>query len=77
MAGRMNAAFSEGLRNKVAEAKERGMLASKVDRAFSGDISSLKRNAKTIYKGEGRLLRSRAPRRTPHRVVEQGENASR
>jgi len=53
------------------------MLASKVDRAFSGDISSLKRNAKTIYKGEGRLLRSRAPRRTPHRVVEQGENASR
>ena len=44
------------------------MLASKVDRAFSGDISSLKRNAKTIYKGEGRLLRRRgalAPKQSP------------
>jgi hypothetical protein len=49
------------------------MPARKVDRAFGGGISSLKRNAKTIYKAEGRLLRSRAPRRTPHRGVEQGE----
>ena len=77
MAGWMNVTFSEGLRNKVAEAKERGMPARKVDRSFGGDFSSLKRNAKTIYKAEGYLLRSRAPRRTPHRVVEQGEKASR
>jgi hypothetical protein len=73
----MNVTFSEGLRNKVAEAKERYMPARKVDRAFGGDISSLKRNVKTICKAEGRLLRSRAPRRTPHRGVEQGEKASR
>ena len=77
MAGRMTAAYSEGLRNKVAEAKERGIPARKVDHAFGGNISSLKRNAKTIYKAEGRLLRSRAPRRTLHRGVEQGEKASR
>jgi hypothetical protein len=77
VAGWMNVTFSEGLRNKVAEAKEPGMPARKIDRAFGGDISSLKRNAKTIYKAEGRLLRSRAPRRTPHRGVEQGEKASR
>jgi len=73
----MNAAYSEGLRNKVAEAKERWMPARKVDRAFGGDISSLKRNAKTVHKAEGPLLRRRAPRRTPHRVVEQVEKASR
>jgi len=49
----MNAAYSEGLRNKVAEAKERWMLARKVNRAFTGTFppSSATRRRSTKQRG--------------------------
>jgi hypothetical protein len=78
VAGRINAAYSEGLRNKVAEPKERGMPARRSTAPSVGTFPpSIKRNAKMGHKAEGCLLRRRAPRRTPHREVEQGEKASR
>ena len=57
-------AYSEDLRKKMVEAKERGMPTVEVARAFGVGISSVKRYAKTVREG-GSLRPKRSPGRPP------------
>ena len=57
-------AYSEDLRKKMVEAKERGMPTVEVARAFGVGISSVKRYAKTVREG-GSLRPKRSPGRRP------------
>lgn len=65
-------AYSEDLRRKIVEAKERGMPTVKVARTFGVGLSSVKRYAKTAR--EGRSLR---PKRSPGRPLKADERARR
>ena len=65
-------AYSEDLRKKLVEAKERGMPTVEVARAFGVGLSSVKRYAKVAR--EGGSLR---PRRSPGRPPKAGERARR
>jgi transposase len=60
---RMNA-YSEDLRKKIVQAKERGMPTAAVARTFGVGISSVKRYAKTARKG-GSLRPKKSPGRPP------------
>ena len=53
-------AYSEDLRKKIVEAKERGMPTAEVARAFGVGVSSVKRYVATAREG-----RSLAPKRRP------------
>jgi transposase len=53
-------AYSEDLRKKIVEAKERGMPTAEVARAFGVGVSSVKRYAATAREGH-----SLAPKRRP------------
>ena len=55
-------AYSEYLRKKIVEAKERGMPTVEVSRTFGVGISSVKRYAKTAREG-GSLRPKRSPGR--------------
>ncbi len=57
-------AYSEDLRKKIAEAKERGMPTVEAARTFGEGISSVKRYAKTAREG-GSLRPKRSPGRPP------------
>jgi transposase len=57
-------AYSEDLRKKIVEAKQRGMPTSEVARTFGVGISSVKRYAKTAREG-GSLRPKRSPGRPP------------
>jgi transposase len=57
-------AYSEDLRKKIVEAKERGMPTSEVACTFGVGISSVKRHAKTAREG-GSLRPKRSPGRPP------------
>ena len=57
-------AYSEDLRKKMVEAKERGMPTVEVARAFGVGISSVKRYAKTAREG-GSLRPKRSSGRPP------------
>ena len=57
-------AYSEDLRRKIVEAKERAMPTVEVARAFGVGISSVKRYAKTAREG-GSLRPKRSPGRRP------------
>ncbi len=57
-------AYSEDLRNKIVQAKERGMPTIEVARTFCVGISSVKRYAKTAREG-GSLRPKRSPGRPP------------
>ena len=57
-------AYSEDLRKKIVEAKERGMPAVEVARTFGVGLSSVKRYAKTVREG-GSLRPKRSPGRPP------------
>src|SRR5829696_2101908 len=59
-------AYSEDLRKKIVEAKERGMPTTEVARAFGVGISSVKRYAKTAREG-GSLRPKSSPGRDPRR----------
>ena len=61
--GGMNA-YSEDLRKKIVEAKERGMPTVQVARTFGVGISSVKRYAKVAREG-GSLRPKRSPGRPP------------
>ena len=65
-------AYSEDLRKKIVQAKERGMPTAAVARTFGVGISSVKRYAKTAR--EGGSLR---PRRSPGRPPKADERARR
>ena len=54
-------AYSEDLREKIVEAKERGMPTTEVARTFGVGLSSVKRYAKTAREG-GSLHPKRAAR---------------
>ena len=56
--------YSEDLRKKIVEAKQRGMPISEVARTFDVGISSVKRYAKTAREG-GALRPKRCPGRPP------------
>jgi transposase-like protein len=62
---RMNA-YSEDLRKKIVQAKERGMPTAAVARTFGVGISSVKRYAKTAREG-GSLRPKKSPGRDPRR----------
>ena len=66
---RMNA-YSEDLRKKIVQAKERGMPTAAVARTFGVGISSVKRYAKTAR--EGGSLR---PKKSPGRPPKTGQRA--
>ena len=57
-------AYSEDLRKKIVEAKERGMPTLEVARTFGVGISSVKRYAKTAREG-GSLRPKSSPGRPP------------
>ena len=57
-------AYSEDLRKKTVEAKQRGTPTVEVARAFGVGISSVKRYAKTVREG-GSLRPKRSPGRPP------------
>ena len=57
-------AYSEDLRKKIVQAKERAMPTVEVARTFGVGISSLKRYAKTVREG-GSLRPKRSPGRAP------------
>jgi transposase len=57
-------AYSEDLRKKIVEAKQRGMPTIEVARTFGVGISSVKRYAKTAREG-GSLRPKRSPGRPP------------
>jgi transposase len=57
-------AYSEDLRKKISEAKERGMSTTEVARAFGVGLSSVKRYAKTAREG-GSLRPKSSPGRPP------------
>ena len=57
-------AYSEDLRRKIVEAKERGMPTVEVARAFGVGVSSVERYAKTAREG-GSLRPKRSPGRRP------------
>ncbi len=57
-------AYSEDLREKIVEAKERGMPTVEVARAFGVGLSSVKRYAKVAREG-GSLRPKRSPGRHP------------
>src|SRR5215203_607837 len=57
-------AYSEDLRKKIVEAKERGMPNIEVARTFGVGLSSVKRYAKTAREG-GSLRPKRSPGRPP------------
>ena len=57
-------AYSEDLRKKIVQAKERGMPTAAVARTFGVGISSVKRYAKTAREG-GSLRPKRSPGRPP------------
>src|SRR5215208_4217600 len=57
-------AYSEDLRKKIVEAKERGMPTVEVARTFGVGLSSVKRYAKTAREG-GSLRPKRSPGRPP------------
>ena len=57
-------AYSEDLRKKIVEAKERGMLTVEVARTFGVGLSSVKRYAKVAREG-GSLRPKRSPGRRP------------
>ena len=57
-------AYSEDLRKKIVEAKERGMSTVEVTRTFGVGLSSVKRYAKTAREG-GSLRPKRSPGRPP------------
>ncbi len=61
--GGMNA-YSEDLRKKIVEAKERGMPTVEVARTFGVGLSSVKRYAKVAREG-GSLRPKRSPGRRP------------
>lgn len=65
-------AYSEDLRKKIVEAKERGMRTTEVARAFGVGLSSVKRYAKTAREGG-----SLSPRRSPGRRPKTDERAKR
>ena len=65
-------AYSEDLRKKIVEAKQRGMPTVEAARTFGVGISSVKRYAKTAR--EGGSLR---PKRSPGRPPKAGERARR
>ncbi len=65
-------AYSEDLRKKIVEAKERGMPTGEVARAFGVGLSSVKRYVKTAREG-----RSLSPRRSPGRRPKADERARR
>jgi transposase len=57
-------AYSEDLRKKIVEAKERGMPTVEVARTFGVGLSSVKRSAKVAREG-GSLHPKRSPGRRP------------
>jgi transposase len=57
-------AYSEDLRKKIVEAKERGMPTAEVARAFGLGLSSIKRYAKVAREG-GSLRPKSSPGRPP------------
>ena len=57
-------AYSEDLRKKIVEAKERGMPTAEVARVFGVGLSSVKRYAKTAREG-GSLSPKRSPGTRP------------
>jgi transposase len=57
-------AYSEDLRKKIVEAKERGMPTVEVARTFGVGLSSVKRYAKTAREG-GSLRPKSSPGRRP------------
>jgi transposase len=57
-------AYSEDLRKKIVEAKQRGLPTVEVARTFGVGISSVKRYAKTAREG-GSLRPKRSPGRPP------------
>jgi transposase len=57
-------AYSEDLRKKIVEAKERGMPTTEVARAFGVGLSSVKRYVKTTREG-GSLRPKSSPGRRP------------
>ena len=57
-------AYSEDLRKKIVQAKERGMPTIEVARTFGVGISSVKRYAKTAREG-GSLRPKKSPGRPP------------
>jgi transposase len=63
-------AYSEDLRKKIVEAKERGMSTSEVAHAFGVGLSSVKRYTKTAREGG-----SLSPRRSPGRRPKADERA--
>jgi transposase len=63
-------AYSEDLRKKIVQAKERGMPTAAVARTFGVGISSVKRYAKTAR--EGGSLR---PKKSPGRPPKTGQRA--
>src|SRR5215218_5859046 len=65
-------AYSEDLRKKIVEAKERGMPTVEVARTFGVGLSSVKRYAKTVREGE-----SLSPKSTPGRPPKADESARR
>ena len=65
-------AYSEDLRKKIVEAKQRGMPTNEVARAFGVGISSVKRYAKKAREGG-----SLSPRRSPGRRPKADERARR
>lgn len=65
-------AYSEDLRKKIVEAKERGMPTVEVARTFGVGLSSVKRYAKTVREGE-----SLSPKSSPGRPPKADESARR
>ena len=65
-------AYSEDLRKKIVEAKQRGMPTVEAARTFGVGISSVKRYAKTAREGG-----SLCPKRSPGRPPKAGERARR
>ncbi len=65
-------AYSEDLRKKIVEAKERGMPTVEVARTFGVGLSSVKRYAKTARQG-----RSLRPKSSPGRRPKVDETARR
>jgi transposase len=58
-------AYSEDLREKIVEAKERGMPTTEVARTFGVGLSSVKRYAKTAREGGSLHPKKSSPGRRP------------